>query len=840
MKLTAHRCVLFAALCCALLLAVVTVAPAGAANAAAKAGGALAGSAPPAQLSTAPLNSAYLESLVSPLFAALPSAADGQGLGLRPGPQDRSYAQGMQVPATRYAPLRGALPATYDLRDFSRVTSVKDQDPYGTCWAFASLGSLESGLLPGESLDFSEDNMALTSGFNYPGTLYDAGGNLEMSTAYLTRWGGPVYESDDPYGDGATPAGLTPRKHVQEVNWIPGRGSALDNTNIKNAILQYGGAYVAFGWYGSSYNASTASYYYNGSSGSNHAVLIVGWDDAYPAASFATSPPGNGAFLVRNSWGTSWGNSGYFYVSYYDSTFGREAMGVFPAAESTSNYTGIYQYDPLGYCRAVGYENATGWFANAFTAQSNASLSAVGFYTMTPGTTYEVHTGSTLASMTLGASGTLAYMGYHTVALPTPITLIGGQSFVVAVKVTSPGTGHPIAFEAPYANYSSAARASAGQSYVSLTGSDWTDLTTVSANANVCLKAYTTAATVLAPTLNGFDPASGVVCASVTLTGTGFTGATAVRFNGTVAVYTVNSATQIMATVPAGATSGTISVTAPGGSVTSAASFIVIPAPSITRLAPASGPVGTIVTITGVGLAGATAVTVGGIAAPFTVVSATRITATVPDGATGGQIAVTTLGGTAASPANFVVVLPPTVASFTPTSGPVGAGVTLTGSRFNGATAVRFNGIAASFTVVSGTRITATVPAGATTGPVAVTTPGGAVASAASFTVVVTSKATLKLSGLKKGVLARGKSVTASGKLTPVSLAGSKVKLTAQLKKSGTWTTMKTTFATSGLTGAYSWKYAPAKTGAYRMRAAITKTAARTAFTSVWLTFKVE
>ena len=142
MKLTAHRCVLFAALCSTLLLAVATAASIGASSAAAKAGGATAGSA-------APLNPAHLQSMVSPLFGAV-SAADGHGLGLRPGPQDFSYAQGMRVPLASAARERVALPATYDLRSLGRVTSVKNQGAFGTCWAFASCGSLESGLLPGE------------------------------------------------------------------------------------------------------------------------------------------------------------------------------------------------------------------------------------------------------------------------------------------------------------------------------------------------------------------------------------------------------------------------------------------------------------------------------------------------------------------------------------------------------------------------------------------------------------------------------------------------------------------------------------------------------------------
>jgi C1A family cysteine protease len=408
--------------------------------------------------------------------------------GLVPAPMDVTYLKG-----TRQAAPLASFPSSYDLRALARVTSVKDQGLHGTCWAFASMASLESSLLPTETQDFSEDNMVLTSGFNYPGTLYDAGGNSSMSTAYLVRWSGPVYESDDPYGDTITPADLAPRKHVQDVSWIPPRGSALDNDAVKSALVQQGGVYAAMGWYGSSYKASTDSYYYGGSGGTNHAVLIVGWDDDYPATNFATIAPGNGAFIVKNSWGPSWGSQGYFYVSYYDAAFGRDdLMAVFDNAESTSTYGDIYQYDPLGDCSERGYSSSTGWFANVFTARTTASVGAVGFYTLAPGTSYEVYTGSSLASRTLSTSGTVTTVGYHTVALPSPVGITSGQEFVVAVKVTSPGTIYPIAVEAPYAGYSSAATAEAGQSYLSPSGSLWTDLTSVTADANVCLKAYIT------------------------------------------------------------------------------------------------------------------------------------------------------------------------------------------------------------------------------------------------------------------------------------------------------------------------------------------------------------
>ena len=259
----------------------------------------------------------------------------------------------------------------------------------------------------------------------------------------------------------------------------------------------------------------------------------------------------------------------------------------------------------------------------------------------------------------------------------------------------------------------------------------------------------------------------------------------------------MDSPTQITATVPAGAASGTVAVTTPGGIATSVASFTVTssPTPTLGGFTPDSGPVGTSVTLTGVGLTGATVVRFNGTAAVFSVDSATQITAMVPVGATSGTIAVTTPGGVTTSVVTFTVIPAPSIASFTPASALVGASVTITGIEFTGATAVAFSGTAAAFSVDSPTQITATVPVGATSGTVAVTTPGGIATSVASFTVTARSNGTLKLSGLKSGAVALGKNVMASGKVTPVSLAGSKVKLTAQRKKSGKWVTAKTVSA---------------------------------------------
>jgi len=226
----------------------------------------------------------------------------------------------------------------------------------------------------------------------------------------------------------------------------------------------------------------------------------------------------------------------------------------------------------------------------------------------------------------------------------------------------------------------------------------------------------------------------GAVGNTIEILGQGLKGTTAVSFNGTPATtFTAVSGTYLTAVVPPGTTAGLVTVTTPGGVLTSNRAFKVLP--GIQSFSPPSGPVGTKVTIAGSNFTGATGVSFGGVKATiFSVDSDTQITATVPAGALTGKIQVTTPKGTATSATSFLVT--PVIQSFSPPSGPVGTQVKITGTSFTGATSVTFGGVPATvFTVDSDTQITATVPTGAVTGKIQVTTPGGTATSATDFTV---------------------------------------------------------------------------------------------------------
>ncbi len=440
--------------------------------------------------SLAPINPAFKEYIEQVKAGKAPSLLTGAGhaLGLLPSPLDMSHNKDLTTHLVSIS-----YPSSYDLRTLGRVTPVKNQ-VIGTCWAFATYGSLESWFLgkPGtETWDFSENNLKNCHGFDW---AHDEGGNRGMSTAYLARWSGPINESDDPYNpySAISPSGLKEKKHLETVLMIPDRTGPTNNDNIKQAVMDYGAMYTTMYWNDSYYHSTNTTYYYPGGSYSNHVVAIVGWDDNFDKNLFKSIPSGNGAWIIKNSWGDAWGENGYFYISYYDSRIGKENASFINAENFATNSTN-YQYDPLGNTIDCGYSSNTGWGANIFIPTANGTLTAISFYANAINTSYTIYiydtfTGSSFTGLLGSKTGRFAYVGYHTVNLTSPIPLKEGDNFAIVVKFITPGYNYPIPIEMPILNYSSGARANPGESYVSQYGTTWTDITTQFSNTNVCIK----------------------------------------------------------------------------------------------------------------------------------------------------------------------------------------------------------------------------------------------------------------------------------------------------------------------------------------------------------------
>lgn len=421
---------------------------------------------------------------------------------------------------------RAALPASYNANALSLITPVKSQGSYGTCWAFAAINSAESNMVKKgyatKTLDLSELHLAYffynrvtdplggTAGDDTKvlgnTTYLDRGGNSYFTTAAFANWQGAAKEEKVPYTTAAnvllngvnSSLAYDNYAHMQNAQWI----NMQDKNIIKTLVMEYGSAAVSYYDSNTYRSADQKSYYNNVVASTNHAVSLVGWNDNYSKTNFKTQPTSNGAWLIKNSWGTSHGDGGYFWISYEDISI-KNGTAFFFDFEPSSNYDNNYQYDG-SYGRSSrsysGYNYV--YIANIFKADSNESLKAVSFYTNNLDINYEIQVYKNLPNTTNPASGTkvysttvkgnIPYVGYHTVKLPSGISLAKNETYSVVVKLTG-STNPQVICDTSYTNGSwiqFISSSTAGQSFMGLSETSWYDLG-ANSGGNVRLKAFT-------------------------------------------------------------------------------------------------------------------------------------------------------------------------------------------------------------------------------------------------------------------------------------------------------------------------------------------------------------
>jgi len=449
------------------------------------------------------------------------------------------------------------LPSKWNLRDNKPAwkPAVRDQGAYGTCWAFAAAEAAESNLAskgvfattsPASQVStnhtvqsvyrtgtFLSDNVAPKWGST---SAYQLGGNDYMVATAWSHFYGAQTEQDYPYPDSSDlsviPPDIAPGQlksqafHLQGWWLLPQpytssrRYSASNVNTIKRAVYKYGALSTALTMYtGYMHKVGSSYYFYDPKfQRSNHKVIIIGWNNSVSRNNFNTGgkrPPGNGAFLVQNQWGTGSGSYTYFWVSYYDKSL--QEISVFnmrSATVTSANYQSRYDwtaqqsYDSLGWLGAYVYftpKRKTTGYANKFTATGDTTLRAVQFVTPVPNVSYSIYvyvSPTSASSPTAGGkaavikgtttkkiSGKAKYAGYHTVALPVPVLLAAGQKYsvVVKTKVKSGFAKIPAEIAIKTGAKAGVSRPTihAGESYVLTPTGKWYDMYTLESKAGI-------------------------------------------------------------------------------------------------------------------------------------------------------------------------------------------------------------------------------------------------------------------------------------------------------------------------------------------------------------------
>ncbi|MBE6502966.1 MAG: hypothetical protein E7Z76_01565 [Methanobrevibacter sp.] len=326
----------------------------------------------------------------------------------------------------------------FNLNDLGLVTKVKNQGSTGSCWAFGATGALESAFLIATNitLDISENNM---KGFASRYSIFGKpslteGGYIVSGLAYYLSWLGVINSSEDKYDElgKISPVRISPENNYHILEAV------ILNTNnraeIKEALLKYGALTIFVQGADPNsmfYNPNTYAVYCNNASLGNHFVTLVGWNDTYSKDNFNLKPAGDGAWIVKNSWGEDWGDNGYFYLSYYD-----EPLHSVPAVgyviNNTIVYNNLYQYD-VGCHDGFITKGKEFAYANYFNSSEDNFIAAVGTYFMDSNVDYTIVVYIN-GNEVYYQKGKSAFGGYNTIKLNKLIAINKDDQFGIEIQ----------------------------------------------------------------------------------------------------------------------------------------------------------------------------------------------------------------------------------------------------------------------------------------------------------------------------------------------------------------------------------------------------------------------
>ncbi|MBU6997240.1 MAG: hypothetical protein HXS49_03770 [Theionarchaea archaeon] len=368
-------------------------------------------------------------------------------MGYRPPSQDLSHLEITDGSLPQgYVPR--ALPSIFDYRTLGKVTPPRNQGGCGSCWAFSGVGALESKILVegGPEYNLSEENVLSCNVYN----AGCSGGNELIAVNYLTKFGASL-ETCAPY-DAADGTLCKSCAYVRKLSGFKFIGTNLDSADttkvnlVKQALLDYGPLIVTMDASGPGFSAYTGGVYeWWTPSTENHGVLLIGWNDTL------THSHGTGAWIVKNSWGTSWGEDGYFAIAYGAAMICQTVSAVtLSRAYDTSEIT-VY-YDEYGYEDSFGSGTNTWWGAVQLTPPKNGILKRVEFWSTNSTVNYQLYVYDNISgggpygfnTLLASQSGTTTKAGYCSVRLASPPQVNSGDDIFVAIRFNTPGYNYPV------------------------------------------------------------------------------------------------------------------------------------------------------------------------------------------------------------------------------------------------------------------------------------------------------------------------------------------------------------------------------------------------------------